>query len=74
MSGFWTQTEAGHTVHVNGDPSMSEETRAALTQVMDALIKEKQVEDKAFKDLWGKLKDVRISEDDASQATGEAST
>lgn len=66
MAGFWTQTEAGHTVHVNGDPNMSEDTRAALMKVMDALIAEKQVEDKAFKELWSKAKAAGISEDDAS--------
>lgn len=66
MPGFWTKTEKGHMVHVNGDPNMSEETRLALTQVMDALIEQKQVEDKAFKELWGKVREVGISEDDAS--------
>lgn len=45
---------------------MNEETRLALTQVMDALIEQKQVEDKAFKELWNKVKEVAIGEDDAS--------
>ncbi|TXH52961.1 MAG: hypothetical protein E6Q97_14140 [Desulfurellales bacterium] len=40
MPGFWTQTEAGHTVHINGDPDMSAETRQALCAVMDAVAKQ----------------------------------
>lgn len=66
MPGFWTQTKDGQPVHINGDPNMSEETRSALMQVMEALIAEKHVEDKAFKELWDKAKETIISEDAAS--------
>lgn len=37
MAGFWTNTPDGHTVHINGDPNMSEETRLALCAVLDAV-------------------------------------
>lgn len=66
MSGFWTHTADGQLVHINGDPNMSEETRSALMQVMEALIAEKRVEDEAFKELWNKVKEVAIGEDAAS--------
>lgn len=40
MNGFWTKTPDGHTVHINGDPNMSKETRLALCAVMDAVAKQ----------------------------------
>ena len=40
MPGFWTKTPEGHTIHINGDPAMSEETRFALSVMMDKLTKE----------------------------------
>lgn len=36
MDGFYTTTTAGHLIHINGDPNMSEETRLALCELMDA--------------------------------------
>lgn len=40
MSGFWTKTLDGHTIHINGDPKMSEKTRLALCELMDAAAKQ----------------------------------
>lgn len=40
MPGFWTKTPGGHTVHINGDPQMSEETRLALSVLLDAVAKQ----------------------------------
>jgi NTP pyrophosphatase (non-canonical NTP hydrolase) len=37
---FWTKTPDGNTVHINGNPGMSEETRLALATVMDAAAKQ----------------------------------
>lgn len=34
MPGFWTQTEAGRSVHIYGDPGMSAETKQALCVLM----------------------------------------
>lgn len=36
MTGFWTQTEQGHTAHIKGDPNMDEKTLAALHAMIDA--------------------------------------
>lgn len=40
MSGFWTTTPDGHTIHINGDPQMSKETRFALSVMLDAFAKQ----------------------------------
>jgi hypothetical protein len=40
MPGFWTKTPDGHTVHINGDPNMSEETRLALSVMLDEAAKQ----------------------------------
>jgi hypothetical protein len=52
MPGFWTQTEAGHTIHINGDPNMSEETRLAITRLADAYAKQREAQEKAFQHVW----------------------
>jgi len=48
MPGFYTKTEAGHTVHINGDPNMSEETRAALCAMMEAAVQRHEAEHAEF--------------------------
>lgn len=35
MSGFWTKTPDGHTVHINGSPKMSKEQAFALSVMID---------------------------------------
>ena len=40
MPGFWTKTPDGHTIHSNGDPTMSEETRFALSVMLDTVAKQ----------------------------------
>jgi hypothetical protein len=40
MTGFWTKTPDGHTVHINGDPAMNEETRLALSVMLDEAAKQ----------------------------------
>lgn len=40
MPGFWTKTPDGHTVHINGNPNMSDETRLALSILLDTTAKQ----------------------------------
>lgn len=40
MSGFWTKTPDGRTIHVNGNPKMSKEQAFALSVMMDAAAKQ----------------------------------
>jgi hypothetical protein len=52
MSGFWTKTPGGETIHINGDPNMSEETAQALGAVMDTLVKRFNAMEKSFNHVW----------------------
>jgi hypothetical protein len=66
MPGFWTQTEDGRAIHVNGNPNMSEETRLALVKAMDVLVKQVEEEGKAFGELWDKVQDTEIDKEKAA--------
>lgn len=65
MPGFWTTTPAGHTVHVNGDPNMPEETRLALCQLMDAYHKQDDARRKSFEHVWGQGNHTGIDKEEA---------
>lgn len=67
MSGFWTKTELGHTIHINGDPNMSEETRLAITRLADAYAKLREMQEKAFEHVWGQDNNDGIDKDIARE-------
>lgn len=52
MQGFWMKTDGGEVVHVNGDPNMSQETKQALGQLMDALAEQYVAQEKSFNHVW----------------------
>lgn len=53
--GFWTKTPQGQTIHIKGDPNMSEETVTALGNMMDLAAKEMEQLRKDFEQLWKQL-------------------
>lgn len=65
MPGFYTQTESGRTIHINGDPNMSEETRLALVAVMEAAVKQMNIEQQEFQRQWSLIPREGKSQSDA---------
>lgn len=52
MPGFWTKTEGGETIHINGDPNMSEADRLTITRMADAFAAKYDREQRAFDGQW----------------------
>lgn len=57
--GFWTETEQGRVIHIDGDPNMSKETRQVLCRLADEAVnmavKKKELSPEELSTLTGFL-------------------